>query len=417
MLRLPEAPGVAAVAGCLVLALGGCASLPGLGRSKVETGLEVLEKTGFKELQGKRVGLITNHTGMDRRGRTTVEVLAKAKGVRLEALFSPEHGFTGTNEENAVSSSTLRLGGRDIPIVSLYSGGISGMRPRPEDLKNLDALVFDIQDIGTRAYTYLATMGMAMEEVAKAGLKFIVLDRPNPINGVTMEGPVLDDLSLRQVTATAYFPEPVRHGLTPGEIARLYAAELGYGKLTVVKMRGWTRDQWFDETGLPWIPPSPNMPDLEAAALYPGISIFESSNLAVGRGTPLPFRWIGAPWMKGEEVVRRLNEAGLEGISFSAQDYTPSKSVFQGELCHGVRMKVTDREKVRPLKVFLRLNDAVMSLHPQEMQWRWDEAKRMVGTDKFREMIERKASLAELDALFDQGARDFAELRQPHLLY
>ncbi|MFA6319167.1 MAG: DUF1343 domain-containing protein, partial [Elusimicrobiota bacterium] len=248
----------------------------------VATGLDVLEKSGFAQLQGKRVGLITNQTGKDRSGRTTADVLADAPGVTLAKLFSPEHGFTGMSEEHAVSSTTLRIASREVPIISLYAGGMKGMRPKPEDLKDLDVLVFDIQDIGARFYTYLATMAMALEESAKAGVPFLVLDRPNPITGRIMEGPILEDLSLRQLTPTAYFAVPVRHGLTAGETALFHNREVAHPDLKVVKMTGWTRSLWFDQTGLPWTPPSPNMPDIDAAALYPGIGIFESANISVG---------------------------------------------------------------------------------------------------------------------------------------
>lgn len=383
----------------------------------VMTGLDVLEETGFKELQGKRIGLITNHTGKDRRGRGIVEVLAKAPGVTLVSLFSPEHGFTGASEDLVVSSSSLRLGEREIPVHSLYSGGIAGMRPSQEDLEGLDALVFDIQDIGARFYTYLATMGMALEEAKKAGVEFIVLDRPNPINGATMEGPLLDDPALRLVTPTAYFPVPVRHGMTAGEIALLHNAEVQHPRLTVVKMRGWKRDMWFDQTGLPWTAPSPNMPDLEAATVYPGIAVFEASNLAVGRGTPVPFRWVGAPWLDAEAVSKAMNSFPLDGVQFSVQDYTPAKSVFEGRLCRGVRITVTDRQALRPLAVFRRLNETLMRLHPLEFEWRWDEAKRMVGTDEFRRLIEGGEDPEMIKALFESGPERFRKVREPFLLY
>jgi uncharacterized protein YbbC (DUF1343 family) len=382
-----------------------------------KTGIDVLESDGFAELAGKRIGLITNHTGKDRRGRSTAEVLAAAPGVELAVLFSPEHGFSGSSEQAAISSSSVKLGGRTIPMRSLYSGGIAGMRPKPEDLRGLDALVFDIQDIGARFYTYLATMGMALEESAKAGVEFVVLDRPDPINGITMEGPVLDDPSLRRVTPTAYFPVPVRHGLTAGEMALFYNAEVKHPRLRVVRLQGWKRAMWYDQTGLPWTPPSPNMPDLEAAALYPGVGIFEAANVSVGRGTPLPFRWIGAPWMDGEGVARLARAAGLAGVKFAAQDYTPSKDVYAGRLCHGVLMRITDRDRLRPLAVFRALNQALLKLQADKLVWRPEEAKRMVGTEQFMRLLERGATPSELERLFDAGAEKFAETRKPYLLY
>ena len=401
-----------------------CLSLPFAARpaaaapkDKVKTGIDVLEDDAFAELAGKRIGLITNHTGKDGRGRNTAEILAEAPRVALRVLFSPEHGFLGTSEESAVSSATARLAGREIPIRSLYGGGMAGMRPKAEDLKGLDALVFDIQDVGARFYTYLATMGMSLEESSKAGVEFVVLDRPNPINGVTMEGPILADPILRRVTPTAYFPVPVRHALTPGEMALLYNAEVKHPRLTVIRMRGWRRELWYDETGLPWTPPSPNMPDLDSATLYPGIGIFEAGNIAVGRGTPVPFRWIGAPWLDSKAVLRRLGKASLAGVRFSAKDYTPAKDVYAGKLCRGVAIEVTDRDLLRPLAVFRALNEAFLALHPRDFQWRWDEVKRMVGTEEFHRIIERGADPAELERLFDAGPGQFSKTRAPYLLY
>jgi uncharacterized protein YbbC (DUF1343 family) len=336
--------------------------------------------------------------------------------VTLAKLFSPEHGFTGMSEEHSVSSTTLLVKGREIPIISLYSGGIKGMRPQPADLKDLDALVFDIQDIGARFYTYLATMGMALEEAAKAGVPFIVLDRPNPITGRLMEGPILEDLSLRQVTPTAYFPVPVRHGLTAGETALLHNREVNHPALSVVKMLGWERSMWFDETGLAWTPPSPNMPDLGAATLYPGVACFEAANISVGRGTPYPFRWIGAPWLKSGEVLKRLKAAKPAGVSFALQAYTPTKSVFAGTRCEGIMMTITDRNKLRPLEVFALLAAALRDLNP-EFAFRWDEAKRMVGTDSFKELYESKAPAHKLIKLFDTGPKAFKSQRRAFLLY
>lgn len=382
----------------------------------VLTGLDVLERDGFKELRGKRIGLITNSTGKDAAGRSTVEVLGRAQEVTLQVLFSPEHGFAAASEDENIGGSSVTLDGRAIRVVSLYSGGIRGMRPKQDDLEGLDALVFDIQDIGARFYTYLATMGMAMEEAAKAGIEFVVLDRPNPIDGNTMEGPILDDLSLRKITPTAYFAVPVRHGMTAGEIATMHSLETG-GRLTVVKMRGWRRGLWYDETGLPWTPPSPNMPDMEAASMYPGIAIFEASNLSVGRGTPWPFRWVGAPWLDADRVAGEMSAALLDGVTFSAQDYTPTKSVFKGEKCKGVRITVTDRRRARPLAIFRALEGAIRRAHPKDLVWRWPEVKRMVGTEEFHTLIERGGDPALIEQLFDQGPALFEKRRKPFLLY
>lgn len=380
------------------------------------SGLDVLVADGFAPLRGKRVGVITNSTAVDRRGRSIVDLLAAAPGVELAAIFSPEHGYAAASESENIASGLARVDGKDIPLYSLYSGGIRGMRPKPEQLQGLDVLIFDIQDIGARFYTYLATMAMALEESKSAGVDFMVLDRPNPIRGDIVEGPILADPNLRFLTPTAYFQVPVRHGLTAGEMAAFHNLSVGHRRLKIVKLRGWKRDQWHDQTGLPWVPPSPNMPDVEAAALYPGIGIFEASNLAVGRGTPIPFRWIGAPWLKADEIVARLHGL-VEGVEFSAQDYTPSKSVFAGKLCRGVRITVTNRDAMRPLGVFRHLALAIRALHPDEFEWRWDEAKRMVGVDEFRHLWQTGAPEADFITLFDKGPRDFESTRRPILLY
>jgi len=398
----------------LLLSLAGCAG-PRPAAHRVLTGIDVLEADGFRELQGLKVGLITNHTGQDSRGRPTAEVLAGAKGVTLAALFSPEHGLTGRVEEGAVSSAAVRIGRLFVPVHSLYSGGAAGMRPRPEDLRGLDALVFDIQDVGARFYTYLATMGMALEEAAKAGIAFIVLDRPDPINGTTVEGPLLTDLS--QPTPTAYFPVPVRHGLTAGEMALLHNAAVHHPKLEIVRLRGWKRRMWYDQTGLPWVPPSPNLPDLAAAALYPGLGLLEASNLSVGRGTPHPFGWIGAPWLDAERLARLLNEARLDGVSFSAQDYTPAKSLYAGQRCPGVRITITDRDRLRPLAVFRHINQALRETHRSEFKWRWEEARQMTGSAEFQRIYETDGDPLKMLVLCNRAAEEFEKSRQPYLLY
>lgn len=402
-----------------VAALAACSGPSAARRSSSSgtmSGLDVLVEEGFKPLKGKRVGLLTNGTAVDRRGRGIVDLVASAPGVTLAAIFTPEHGFAAASEADNIPSGKTKVRGREIPLYSLYGDGVRGMRPKSEQLTGLDVLVFDIQDIGARFYTYLASMAMALEEAKNAGVDFIVLDRPNPIRGDLVEGPILADPNLRFLTPTAYFQVPVRHGLTAGEMALWHNRSVGHAHLSVIKLRGWKRDQWHDQTGLPWVPPSPNMPTVEAAALYPGIGIFESSNLAVGRGTPVPFRWIGAPWMKADEIVARL-QGTVEGVEFSAQDYTPTKSVFQGQLCHGVRITVTDRDAMRPLAVFRRLALALRDVNPKEFEWRWDEVKRMVGVDEFRLMWDSGAGDEAFIGLFDKGPRDFETSRRAVLLY
>ena len=402
----------------LAVALSACAVPPARNSSASGTmsGLDVLVEEGFKSLRGKRVGVITNSTGVDRRGRSIVELLGAARGVTLAAVFTPEHGFTASSEADRIASDKIRVDGREIPLFSLYSGGIEGMRPKPDQLVGLDVLIFDIQDIGARFYTYLATMGMGLEAAKDAGVDFMVLDRPNPIRGDIIEGPILEDANLRFVSPTSYFQVPVRHGLTAGEMALWHNRTVGHQHLTIVKLRGWTRSMWQEDTGLPWVPPSPNMPTVEAAALYPGVGIFEASNISVGRGTPIPFRWIGAPWMKADEIVARL-KGSVDGVEFSAQDYTPTKSVFEKQLCRGVKITVTDRDAMRPLAVFRHLALALRDVNAKELEWQWDGNKRMTGSGEFRMLWETGAGPEAFLALFDKGPRDFEPARRDVLLY
>ncbi|MFA6091673.1 MAG: DUF1343 domain-containing protein [Elusimicrobiota bacterium] len=382
----------------------------------VLTGIDVLEAEDFLSLRGKRVGLITNPTGKDRQGRSTALIFAERKDLELVRIFSPEHGITGTSEDEGIASSSITLAGRMIPVRSLYSGGLAGMRPKTEDLGDLDAVIFDVQDIGVRFYTYLTSMGMALEETAKAGVEFIVLDRPDPIGGEILEGPVLKDLSMRKETSTAYYPVPIRHGMSAGEIALMYNEEVRHPRLRVVKLQGWSRKQWYDQTGLPWTPPSPNIPDLDAAALYPGIGLFEASNISVGRGTPIPFGWIGAPWLDAEGAVKRLRKMKIAGAEFSVQEYTPSKSVFAGKPCRGVRITVKDREKMRPVLVFLGIAETLKALHPEEFQWDWKGALHMTGTEDLQEHYE-EGDFRGLKTFFEKESERFAEQRKPFLLY
>src|SRR5438876_5094671 len=289
--------------------------------AQVLTGIDALERDGFKQLNGMRIGLVTNQTGRDRSGRSTIDALFKAPSVKLVALFSPEHGIHGLADEKVSDTKDDQTG---LPIYSLYG---ETRRPKPEQLKEIDALVYDIQDIGARFYTYTATLGYVMEEAAKAKLPVFVLDRPNPINGVDVEGPPADADKLSFI---AYHPIPVRHGLSVGELARLYNEERHIGAdLRVIKMENWRRAMWFDATGLVWINPSPNMRSLTEAALYPGVGLLETTNLSVGRGTDTPFEVIGAPWLDGPRLATYLNARRIPGVRFIPLRFTPKSSVFK----------------------------------------------------------------------------------------
>src|SRR5256712_2985272 len=295
--------------------------------ARVQTGLDVLEAQKFAPLHGKHVGLITNHTGLDSQGRSTVDVLSHATGVHLIALFSPEHGLAGRNDENVSSTKDPSTG---LPVYSLYG---DTRRPTDEMLKGIDALVFDVQDAGARLYTYTATMGYCMEEAAKRKIAFFVLDRPNPLGGEIIDGPMLD---ADKTNFVAYFPLPVRYALTIGELAQFFNTENHTGvDLHVISMRNWHRNYFFESTGIKWIPPSPDLRTIKGSVLYPGIEILQSAGVSVGRGTQTPFEEFGAPWMNGDEVAAALNARNLPGGHFAGQPFIPIAGPYSGQRCAG----------------------------------------------------------------------------------
>ncbi len=326
---------------------------------EVAAGIDVLAAEGFRPIAGKRIGLVTNVTGRSRDGRSTIDVLtspeARKAAVTVVRLFSPEHGLR-TNADAPVPDQTDSTTG--LPVISLYG---ERRRPATAELADLDALVLDIQDVGTRFYTYITTGGYLLEEAAKAKIPLVVLDRPDPIGG-TAEGPLSDPDKL---SFTAYHPVPVRYGMTPGEMALLVNGEKRLGAdVRVVRMRGWSRDLWYDETGLEWVNPSPNMRSLEAAALYPGIGLLETTNLSVGRGTDTPFELVGAPWLEGRRLAQVLNARAIAGVRFSPVHFTPSASVFAGERCGGVRVSIVDREALRSVSLGIEIAVALRDLYP-----------------------------------------------------
>jgi uncharacterized protein YbbC (DUF1343 family) len=301
----------------------------------VKTGIDVLEEHGFDALKSgeakRKVGLVTNQTGVDSEGRRTIDVLASAPGVSLDAIFSPDHGVTGTLDTTDVGNSKDAATG--VPVYSVYGATDAARRPAIDVLKGLDAVVFDIQDAGVRFYTYETTLGYFLEGAAKAGIEIIVLDRPNPITGSFVQGPVADP---GQERFTNYFSVPVRHGMTMGELAQMFNTERNIGaKLKVIPMDGWMRGDWYDSTGLTWINPSPNLRSLREAELYPGVALIEGTNISVGRGTDTPFEWIGAPWIKARELAEYLNARALSGLRFVPVSFTPTSSVYSGQLCQG----------------------------------------------------------------------------------
>ncbi|MCX5794258.1 MAG: DUF1343 domain-containing protein [Elusimicrobia bacterium] len=373
-------------------------------------GIDALERSDFAVLQGKRVGLITNQTGVDRQGRSTVDVLFASRNLSLVALFSPEHGFRGDQTGgDSVGDSTDPVTG--LPVYSLYG---KTHRPTSEMLRGVDVLVFDIQDVGARFYTYLTTMALCMEEASKRGIDFVVLDRPNPLGGEVLEGPVLEG----PFDFTGYFPVPVRHGLTPGEMARLHADVKGLKlKLTVVSLQGWTREMHYDQTGYAWVKPSPNLRDLDAALLYPGLGLFEASNMSVGRGTDSPFLWFGAPWLDSARLVKTLRAAGLPGLSFTDESRTPGEDLYSGRACSGVRIEVLDRGRVRSLDVFVHAVAALRDQKISDFQLQARESALMVGSNIYKAVFESKDPAGRILADFEASWRRFDSQRQKYLLY
>ena len=374
---------------------------------KVLAGIDVLERDGFKQLAGKNIGLITNHTGKNRSGRQTIDVLNKAAGVKLLVLFSPEHGIRGNADETVSDSKDEQTG---LPIYSLYG---ETRRPKPEQLKGLDLLVFDIQDIGTRFYTYISTLGYVMEEAAKAGLPVVVLDRPNPIGGLEVEGPIGDP---DKPSFTAYHPIPVRHGMTIGELAQLFNRERKINcDLRVIKMEGWQRAMWFDATNLTWINPSPNMRSLTEATLYPGVGLLETTNVSVGRGTDTPFELVGAPWIVGRQLAEALNQRRLPGVRFIPVRFKPTTSVFKGEECEGVNIVITDRAAFRPVPTGIELAVVIRRLYPN--QWKVDGYGRLLVNTATLDRLKRGDTAEEIVRSWTEQLNEFRRVRAQVLLY
>ena len=346
-----------------MLFAGALPARPTPGRSghaaRVQTGLDVLEAEKFVPLRGKHIGLITNHTGVDSQGRRNIDVLAKAPGVTLVALFSPEHGLAGRADEKVGSTKDPTT---SLPVYSLYG---DTRRPTDEMLQGLDALVFDIQDAGVRFYTYTVTMAYCMEEAAKHKISFFVLDRANPMGGEIVEGPMLDP---DKTSFVAYFPLPVRYGLTIGELAQLFNAENHIGTdLHVITMRNWHRNYFFESTGIRWVPPSPNLRSTKGAILYPGLEILQNAGVSVGRGTETPFEIFGAPWMNGEEVAAALNSKHLPGLRFVSQLLIPVSGLYAGQRCGGVAIKIGEKSAVRSMRMGLEIAAVLKKLYPDKM--------------------------------------------------
>jgi uncharacterized protein YbbC (DUF1343 family) len=377
-------------------------------RHVVLTGIDVLEKEDFSRLDGRNIGLITNQTGINRTGVSTIRLLHASSRLELVAIFNPEHGLSGKLDTPLIENSEDPLTG--VKVYSLYG---ATRRPTRAMLTGIDTLVFDIQDIGTRFYTYVSTMGHAMQAAAENGVAFVVLDRPNPINGVTVSGPVLDE---GKQSFTAFHRLPVRHGMTTGELARMFRAELQLElDLTVIPLEGWQRTDFFDDTGLPWVDPSPNMRSLTAALLYPGIGLLETTNLSVGRGTDTPFERFGAPWLDGALLALELNRLDLPGVEFSSVDFTPDASKFEAESCRGVAIGITDRARFDPLRTGLEIALQLHRSYPQ--QWEIDSYIKLLGNAAVLQAVRDGRSHADILDLYSPALEEFKRRRLAYLIY
>jgi uncharacterized protein YbbC (DUF1343 family) len=403
----------------------------------VKLGVEVLFEKHLDLLRGKRVGLITNPTGVDSRLESTIMLFKKHPEINLVTLFGPEHGIRG---EAQAGEFVPYYFDKDyqLPVYSLYGQSQpqaqnmlvdidarmrsfdtqhKGKKLDLELLKSVDLVVFDMQDVGTRIYTYIATMAYAMQACAEAGIPFIVLDRPNPINGITMDGPILE--YPKYSSFIGLYPIPIRHGMTVGELALLFNEKYlsPKAKLTVVPMEHWQRKQWYDETLLTWLRPSPNLPTLNSAIVYPGQVLLEGTNLSEGRGTTAPFEIFGAPWIDGFNLTNKLNALHLPGITFHEIWFTPTFSKFQNQLCSGSQMFVTDRNAFQPIATTLSILSTIKQLYGDKLQFHGAYFDNVMGTASVREALERGESVQKIIDEMQSGLNDFATMREQFILY
>jgi uncharacterized protein YbbC (DUF1343 family)/CubicO group peptidase (beta-lactamase class C family) len=381
----------------------------------VQLGIDVLEASNFDSLRAavgkKKIGLLTNQTGVDSQGRRTIDILAQAQGISLDAIFSPEHGVTGTLDTADIGNSHDAATG--IPVYSVYGATDASRRPPPEVLKQLDAVVIDIQDAGARFYTYETTVGYFLEAAANTGIEVFVLDRPNPITGSFVQGPISDS---GRESFVSYFPVPVRHGMTLGELARLFNSERNiHARLQVIPMQGWMRGDWFDATGLTWVNPSPNLHSLIEAILYPGVELVKTTNVSVGRGTDTPFELVGAPWIKARELAQHLNARQISGVRFVPVTFTPSSGPYSSEVCEGVNLVLVERNAFDAPELGIELASVLYKLYP--------------GQFHLEKMIDLLANQATFDAVMNgvdprtiagswrEPLQRFEQIRQKYLMY
>ncbi len=393
----------------------------GVENQKVKAGLDVFLLEHLSMLEGKRVGIITNQTGIASSGGHIVDILSSVEGLSIGAIYAPEHGIRGDlpDATEMVSYTDQRTG---IQVWSLYG---EHLKPTEEMLADVDVLVYDIQDVGARFYTFISTMGLAMEAASEHRKQFIVLDRPNPINGVTIEGPIIEK---QHFSFVGQYPIPVRYGMTPGELACMIKGEewkegMDELDLKVIPMEGWQREMWFDETGLPWTRPSPNIPSILTAAVYPGLCLVEALNVSEGRGTMRPFEQIGAPWINSHRLAETMNFERLPGIYFGPITFTPVSlpqaapwNKYRDQDVNGLSLIVTDRDKLRPLQVAVHLFLTLKKLYPAELELR-KNLERLIGIQSFRQSIENLHSPEKILAEWEPGILAFEKARQKYLLY
>lgn len=374
---------------------------------RTQSGIDVLEAEKFAPLRGLRVGVITNQTGVDSRGRRTIDLLAHAPGVKLVAIFSPEHGIAGRADEDVPNGVDAATG---LPIYSLYG---AARRPTDAMLENLDALVFDIQDAGVRFYTFITTMAYCMEAAAQHHISFFVLDRPDPLGGDVIEGPMLDP---GRTSFVAYFPMPVRYAMTLGELAEMFNAENKIGAaLHVIPMKNWRREETYGQTGLAWIAPSPNLRNLNAALLYPGIEILQDGGVSVGRGTDAPFEIFGAPWIHAAEFVSALNLRKIPGVVFAPAQFTPNDGLYKGRVCEGATISITDRPALHPMYMGLVIADELHRMYPGQFQL--EKIIGLLGSQSTLDRLQRGDDPAQIVDGWNADLEGFAATRDKYLLY
>ncbi|MDF2691955.1 MAG: hypothetical protein K0S65_338, partial [Labilithrix sp.] len=373
--------------------------------------IDVLRAESFERLRGARVGLVTNASAKAKDGTSTIDALRGAPGITLASIFTPEHGLGG-DREGKIGDTTFA----GVPVHSLYGDRLT---PAAESLDGIDTLVFDLQDVGVRFYTYAATMKRVMKLAAERHLRFVVLDRPNPVGGVEVQGPVLAESDVKGFVN--HHPLPIRHGMTMGELARLFAADISASdpalapKLEVVKMVGWRRKDTFDRTGLGWSAPSPNLRSIKSVALYPAIGLLESTNVSVGRGTDTPFEIVAAPWMNGALVAKRLEAAGIGGVSFEATEVTPRSSVHAGKKCRGIRVRVNDPSHFEPIRTAMAIAQMLHEVHPED--WDFEGLDRMLRHEPAMNAIRTGKGLADIEATWAFDLASFKKTRDHFLLY